>query len=199
MFIWQLRVVCFLTREYDTGKQWGRRGRTGGLPNCIIELPPVPIHPQLRSVLFLGGRGGGGGGRRRRQQLEFSNLSFLKVFTDYLAPDDTSGVLSIISVEKSAACDLRVPYVGALSGLGRIFWGYFPPQPGSDYGGRRHSLWRCVRALWGHWQVSVALLISLIVLWLTLVFGLSNYLRIISYDYGTRADACTQTHAPKAW
>lgn len=179
----------------------GSSGEGGAGPvdsQTVLLSSPLCRFTLSYAAFFFWGGGGGGGGRRRRQQLEFSNLSFLKVFTDYLAPDDTSGVLSIISVEKSAACDLRVPYV-ALSGLGRIFWGYFPPQPGSDYGGRRHSLWRCVRALWGHWQVSVALLISLIVLWLTLVFGLSNYLLIISYDYGTRADACTQTHAPKAW
>lgn len=104
----------------------------------LLSSPCADSPSATQRSFFWGGRGGGG--RRRRQQLEFSNLSFLKVFTDYLAPDDTSGVLSIISVEKSAACDLRVPYVGALSGLGRIFWGYFPPQPGSDYGGRRHSL-----------------------------------------------------------
>lgn len=49
--------------------------------------------------------------------------ALLKLFTDCLAADHTSGVLSVISVEKSAACDIRVHYTGAESGLGRTFLG----------------------------------------------------------------------------
>lgn len=56
MLIWQPRMVCILTREYDTGKQRGRRGRTGGLPNWIIELPLCRF--TLSCAAFFWGGGG---------------------------------------------------------------------------------------------------------------------------------------------
>lgn len=54
-------MVCILTREYDTGKQRGRRGRTGGLPNWIIELPLCRFTLSC-AAFFWGGRGVDEGG-----------------------------------------------------------------------------------------------------------------------------------------
>ncbi len=49
-------MVCFLRRVYDTGKLWERRGRTGGLPNWIIELPLCRFTHS--DAAFFGGGGG---------------------------------------------------------------------------------------------------------------------------------------------
>lgn len=86
--------------------------------------------------------------------------------------------LTLLLATRAAFCQLFLTLSSARStpfrtinwGLGRISFSFggggggwiIFPQPGSDYGGRRHSLWRCVRALRGHRQVSVALLLFLL-------------------------------------
>lgn len=112
-------MVCFLRPVYYTGKRWERRGRTGGLDPQTDLVKSSGADSPIATQCCLGGRGRGVTKEATTVILKPS----LKLFTDYPAADDTSGVLSLFSVERLAAGGIRSQHLRAQSGLRRIFCG----------------------------------------------------------------------------
>lgn len=158
MFVWQPRTVLPV---WDTGKLWERRGRTSGLSNWIIELSLCRFTHSDAAVFspFFGWGGGGWGGDEGGNNWDWETF-LCNSFPDYPAAVGVRVLfVSCFCQTVTWSWPSSPTFRSIIRFWDAYFGGYFPPQPGSDYGGRRHSLWRCVRALRGHWQVSVALLV----------------------------------------
>lgn len=164
---WWSSLLCCLTTlwgllfETEGGHDTGK----GGAEPWNTQLFPVPVHLQRGIFIFWGEAGTGGSTKE-------ATTGIWKPFFATLSR------LTLLLATRAAFCQLFLRLSSARStpfrninwGLGRISFSFggggggwiIFPQPGSDYGGRRHSLWRCVRALRGHRQVSVALLLFLL-------------------------------------